>query len=215
MNDCIDEIKRQGAEIVDPADLPSHGQLKDSEFEVLLYEFKADLNAYLMTLGDSVGVRSLEDIIAFNERWRSKEMPYFEQEIMVMAQKKGPLTEKAYVDALAKNHQLSRVEGIDAVVEQHALDAIVAPTKGPAWLTDWICGDPNGGSCSSPAAVAGYPHITVPAGFIHGLPVGISFFGCAWSEPILFKLAYAFEQVTKARRRPRFLPTVDFKEARP
>ena len=129
---------------------------------------------------------------------------------MIEAEKKGPLTEKAYLDALAKDHQLSRAEGIDAVVRKHHLDAIVAPTSGPAWLTDWVTGDHGSESCSTPAAVAGYPHITVPAGFVHGLPVGISFFGPAWSEPTLLKLAYSFEQATKIRCPPLFLSTVDF-----
>jgi amidase len=206
----IAEMRELGAEIVDPADLPSHGQYNDSEFEVLLYEFKADLNAYLEARGDSVSVHSLARIIAFNEMRRSQEMPFFEQDIMMEAEKKGPLTEKAYTDALAKNHQLSRAEGIDAVIKENKLDAIVAPTTGPAWLTDWVTGDHESGSCTTPAAVAGYPHITVPAGFVHGLPVGISFFGPAWSEPTLLRIAFAFEQATRARRAPRFLWTVSF-----
>jgi amidase len=155
-------------------------------------------------------VKSLADIIAFNERKRNEEMPYFEQDLMVKAEMKGPLTEKAYKDALAINRKLSRTEGIDADISKHKLDAIVAPTTGPAWLTDWITGDHESGSCSTPAAVAGYPHITVPAGFVAGLPVGVSFFGAAWSEPALLGLAYAFERATKMRRAPGFLPTVQF-----
>ncbi len=209
INNSISEMKRQGAEIIDPADLPSHGQFEDSEFEVLLYEFKSDLNAYLKTRGDSVRVHSLADIIAFNEKRRDVEMPYFGQDIMLMAERKGPLTEKAYTDTLAKNHQLSRDEGIDAIVREHGLDAIVAPTTGPAWLTDLVNGDHVSGGCSTPAAVAGYPHITVPAGFIHGLPVGASFFGPPWSEPTLLRLAYAFEQATKIRRLPDFPSTIN------
>src|SRR5271165_2735595 len=175
MEDCLAEMKRQGAEIVDPADLPSHGKYNDSEFDVLLYEFKADLNAYLAGLGKDARVRTLSDIIQFNESNRSKEMPYFGQEIMLQAEKKGPLTDQAYQDALAKNHRLSRAEGIDAVVRQFKLDAIMAPAGGPAWVTDLVDGDHDIGGSSTPAAVAGYPNIALPCGFVRGLPVGISF----------------------------------------
>jgi amidase len=205
MEECLAEMKRQGAEIVDPADLPSHGKYADSEFEVLLYEFKSDLNAYLARLNSNVRARTMKDLIEFNEFNRSKEMPYFGQEIMIMAEAKGPLTDKPYLDALAKNHQLSRTEGIDAVVQQYKLDAIVAPAGGPAWLTDLVTGDHDIGGSSTPAAVAGYPNIALSAGFVRGLPVGISFFGPANSEPRLIKLAYAFEQATKARKPPKFL----------
>jgi amidase len=209
INDSIIIMKQCGAETIDLADYPTQ-KLGDSELEVLLYEFKADLNAYLETRVGSLLIRSLADIIAFNEDRRNEEMPFFEQDLMIKAEMKGPLTEKAYEDALARNLQLSRAEGIDAVISKHLLDAIVAPTTGPAWLTDWVTGDHESGSCSTPTAVAGYPHITVPAGFIADLPVGISFFGPAWSEPTLLKIAYAFEQATKMRRPPNFLPTVQF-----
>ena len=207
MEECIAALKKQGAEIVDPADLPSHGKYGDSEFEVLLYEFKADLNAYLATLKSNVRVRTLKDIIDFNEFNRSKEMPYFGQEIMLQAQEKGPLTDKAYLEALAKDKQMSQVEGIDAVVQQFHVDAILAPAGGPASLTDLVTGDHDIGGSSTPAAVAGYPNITVPAGFSDGLPVGVSFFGPAYSEPKLIKLAYAYEQATRARKAPKFLPS--------
>jgi amidase len=207
INQSISLMKDYGAEIVDPVNLPSHGQYDDSETEVLLYEFKTDLNKYLGNRGDTVGVHSLAEIISFNEKWRKQEMPYFEQERMIEAQKKGPLTDTRYLDALAKNHRLSRDRGIDAVVKKHRVDAIVAPTRGPAFLTDWINGDPRSTSCAKPAAVAGYPHITVPAGFVRGLPVGISFFGPAWSEPTLLKVAYAFEQASTIRKPPRFFPS--------
>ena len=209
MEDVIGEIKRQGAEIIDPADLPSHGKFNDSEFAVLLYELKADLNKYLAARPGAPA--SLKDIIDFNERNRDKEMPYFGQDIFLKAEAKGPLTEKDYIDALDNNHRLSQSEGIDAVMDQNKLDAILAPTAGPSWFTDWVDGDGSGGGGSSnAAAVAGYPNITVPAGFIFGLPVGVSFFGRAWSEPTLLKIAYGFEQATKARRAPQFLPTVKF-----
>jgi len=150
----------------------------------------------------------LKEIIDFNDRNRQKEMPYFRQDLFLKAQEKGPLTEKAYLDAIEKNRQLARTEGIDATMEKFHLDAIVAPTGGPAWITDLVNGDHVAGGSSNAAAVAGYPNINVTAGFISGLPVGISFFGRAWSEPVLIRLAYAFEQTTKARQAPRFLPTI-------
>lgn len=204
---ALDAMKKAGAEIVDPADLPSHGQVGNAEFEVLCYEFKDGLNAYLGKLGPSAKIHSLAEAIAFNEKNRDREMPFFGQEEFEVCQKKGPLTDKAYLDAYAKCRKLSRDEGIDAVVAKYKLDAIVAPTSGPAWLIDYVNGDSDTGGCSSAAAVAGYPHITVPAGFVWGLPVGVSFFGPAWSEPALLKIAYAYEQLTKVRRAPRFLST--------
>jgi amidase len=208
MNGVMEEMKRQGAVLVDPADLDSHGKFDDSEFTVLLYELKADLNAYLAGRPDA-SVHSLKDIIDFNERNKDGEMPYFAQDIFIKAEAKGPLTSKEYLDALEANHRLSRAEGIDGVMDKFHLDAIMAPTGSPAWLTDLVNGDHSGGGSSNAAAVAGYPDITVPAGFIAGLPVGVSFFGRAWSEPVLLKIAYGFEQAIKARRPPRFLPTVE------
>lgn len=207
MTDCIDIIKRRGATVIDPADVPTAGKFDDSELEVLLYEFKADLNEYLRSLGPRAPVKSLKEIIDFNEQYRDREMPWFGQDIMTKAQAKGPLTEKAYRDALAKNQRMSRKEGIDFIMDKHKLDALIAPTGGPPWPTDWVNGDHFTGGYSTPSAVAGYPHVTVPAGYVFGLPVGVSFFGRAWSEPTLIKFAYAFEQATKARRAPQFLPT--------
>jgi len=210
MNDLLAEMKRLGAVMVDPADIPTQGKFDDSELEVLLYEFKADLNVYLAGLGPGAPVRSLKDVIEFNEKNRDREMPYFGQDIMIKAEAKGPLTSKPYLQALRKNHLLTRAQGIDLVMKKNRLDALVAPTGGPPWPTDWANGDHFTGGYSSASAVAGYPHITVPAGYVFGLPVGISFFGAAFSEPKLIKMAYAFEQATKARRTPKFLPTPDF-----
>jgi amidase len=201
-------MKAQGAVIVDPADIPHANEYGDSELEVLLYELKADLNAYLAALGDGARVRSLADVIAFNEANREREMPFFGQELFLKAQAKGPLTEQAYLDALAKNRRLSRAEGIDAVMDLHRLDAIVAPAGGPAWLTDCVVGDHFSGGSSTPAAVAGYPNVTVPCGFVHELPVGLSFIGRAWSEPTLLRVAYAFEQAMRFRRAPKFVPSL-------
>jgi amidase len=209
MAEAIAAMKRLGAVIVDPADIPTAGKFDESELEVLLYEFKADLNSYLAAAGDSVPVHSLKEIIEFNEKNREREMPFFGQDLFIKAQAKGPLTSRAYQAALRKNHLLTRSQGIDFVIRKHRLDAMIAPTGGPAWPTDLLNGDHFTGGYSSASAVAGYPHITVPAGYVHGLPVGLSFFAGAWSEPQLIKYAYAFEQATKARKPPRFVRTVD------
>ena len=208
MEQSLDALKKQGATLVDPADIETLGKFDESELLVFMYELKADLNNYLAGLGPNAPVRTLKDIIDFNDRNRQKEMPYFGQDLFLKAEAKGPLTEKAYIDALDKNHQLARTEGIDATMDKNRLDAIVAPTGGPAWLTDLVNGDHVAGGSSNAAAVAGYPNINVTAGFISGLPVGISFFGRAWSEPTLIRLAFAFEQTIKARQAPRFLSTI-------
>jgi amidase len=208
MEQSLDALKKEGATLVDPADLETHGKFGDSELVVFLYELKADLNAYLARLGPGAPVRTLKEIIDFNERNRPKEMPYFGQDMFIKSEAKGPLTEKEYLDAIEKNHRLARIEGIDALMDKHKLDAIVAPTGGPAWLTDLLTGDVFAGGSANAAAVAGYPNINVTAGYLSGLPVGISFFGRAWSEPTLIRLAYAFEQTTKTRQTPRFLPSI-------
>jgi amidase len=206
---CLQLLKAQGAELIDPVSLETE-KYEESEYEVLLYEFKADLNVYLGSLGTQVQVHSLEEVIAFNERHKERVMPYFGQERMLKAQAKGPLSDEAYQKALADNLRLSRTEGIDAVLQTQRLDAIIAPTGGPAWPTDWVNGDHYGGSCSSAPAVAGYPHITVPAGYVFGLPVGLSFFASAWQEAALIRLAYAFEQAAQVRQPPRFLLSAAF-----
>ncbi len=210
MATAIGVLTAQGAIIVDPADIATLGKFDDSEFDVLLYEFKADLNKYLADLPADAPVRTLEALIAWNDQHKNDELPYFGQEVFIQAQAKGPLTEQAYLDALAKDLRMSRTEGIDAVMDQHQLDAIIAPTNGPPTPLDPINGEGGAGSSSTIAAVAGYPSITVPAGYTFGLPVGISFFGRAWSEGTLIKLAYAYEQASKLRRPPQFLPTVNF-----
>lgn len=209
LHDALAAMKYEGAVLIDPVEIASLGKFDDSELDVLLYEFKAGLNAYLASSAPKAAVRSLKEIIEFNEKNHESELKYFGQDLFLKAEKKGPLTDKAYLDALAKNHRLARTEGIDAVMEKHRLDALVAMTAGPSWLTDLIDGDHDTGGSSSLAAVAGYPNINVPAGFVFGMPVGISFFGRAWSEPTLIKIAYGFEQATHARKPPRFLPTAN------
>ena len=209
LSTLVDALKKAGAEIIDPADLPTHGQIDAPELEVLLYEFKDGLNQYLARQPQSSPARSLKDLIAFNERNRVREMPFFEQELLISAEAKGPLTEAKYVEARKQCVRLARTDGIDAVIAQHKLDAIVSLTSGPAWYIDTVNGDHDTGSCTTPAAVAGYPHITVPAGFHRGLPMGLSFFGPAWSEPTLLKLAYSWEKMTNARRKPEFRPRIE------
>jgi amidase len=205
METAIAAMKSAGAIIVDHTDLPNKGKYDDAEFDVLLFEFKADLNAYLAKSNSPH--KTLAALIAYNAEHRDREMPYFSQEIFEMSQKKGPLSTPAYRNARAKCLRLSRSEGIDALLAKHQLDAFVAPTGGPGWMTDVLNGDHFTGGYSTPSAVAGYPAITVPAGLDHGLPVGISFMAGEWTEPKLIRLAYAFEQITKARQAPKFLPS--------
>jgi amidase len=209
VEEAIGALRAGGAEVVDPVEIATRRAMSPPSFQVLLYEFKAGLDAYLAALGAGAPVRSLAEVIAFNEANADREMPYFGQDLFLEAQEKGPLSEPEYVESRALALRLARDQGIDRTVAEHRLDAIVAPTGGPAWLTDLVNGDHFSGGSSSPAAIAGYPNVTVPMGEVFGLPVGLSFFGRAWSEPVLLRLAYAFEQATRHRRAPRFLPTVE------
>lgn len=208
---CIEVLKHLGAVIVDPAEVPNFDKFEKTEYEVLYYEFKADLNKYLKSVDGTARVHSMEEVIKFNEENSHRVMPYFGQEHMLSALEKKSLRDKKYRDALAKNLRLTRKEGIDAAMRKHKVEALIMPTGGPAWLIDLVNGDSINWDMesTSPPAVAGYPHITVPAGYIFGLPVGISFVAQAWQEPTLIKFAYAFEQATQFRRQPRYLPTAN------
>lgn len=210
LDNCLDILKELGAVIIDPTDLPNLTEFGKTELEVLYYEFKSGLNAYLSELGPRSQVHSLEEVIQFNEDNKERAMPYFGQERMLTAIEKGPLSTPAYREARSTNRRLTRREGMDQIINQERLDALVAISGGPAWLIDLVNGDARSWDMTSagPAAVAGYPHITVPGGQINGLPVGISFFSKAWREPALLKIAYAFEQESQARKPPQFLPTI-------
>jgi len=209
MAEAMDVMRKAGATLIDPADIESFGKFDDSELLIMMYELKADMEQYLARRGPASPVKTLKDLIDFNDHNAQKEMPYFGQDLFLKAQAKGPLTTREYIDALEKNHRLTRVEGIDAVMDKFKLDALIAPTGGPAWITDLVNGDHFTGGSSNAAAVAGYPNINVTAGWMFGLPVGISFFGRAWSEPTLLKLAYGFEQASVARKAPRFLTSAN------
>lgn len=203
--EALKALQEAGAELVEAVDITAANGVGDAEFEVLQYEFKADLAAYLATRGPDTTVRTLADIIAFNTRERDRSMPFFLQETLESSAKKGPLTDPAYKKALAHCRQKSRLEGIDAALTKHRVDALVMPTQGPAWPIDLVNGDCiNGGSATRPAAVAGYPHITVPMGYTNGLPVGLSFMSGAWREAALLRAAYAYEKATQLRKEPTF-----------
>jgi amidase len=210
VEEAIGVLRDHGAQAIDPADIETAGRIGRNERTVLEYEFKTDLNAYLATMPANVKYRTLADIIAFNEANQEREMPYFGQEIFLACQARGPLTDQEYLDARATCIELTRTKGIDQTIDTHRLDAMMGPSGGPAGLVDLVTmgGGGGGGGSSQFPAVSGYPHITVPAGFYRGLPMGISFYGRAWSEPTLIRIAYAFEQATKARRTPTFIPTL-------
>jgi amidase len=215
MTTVLGELKKQGATLIDTTDLPKQDQLSSGEQTVFQYEMKAGVNAYLARQGPKAPVRSVKDVIAFNEKHRDREMPYFGQDFFIKMEAKGSLESYEYVEALARGRRLTRTEGIDRVMDKHELDAVVAPSMGPASLTDLVVGDRwLGGDLISVAAVAGYPSITVPAGFVFGLPVGLCFIGRAWSEPTLLRLTYGFEQAMKARKPPQFLATADLGKAK-
>jgi amidase len=205
---AVAALKAAGATVVDPANLPTANQYGDAETTVLDYEFKDGLAKYFATLGPKAPVKSLADLIAWNEKERAREMPFFAQEIFERAVKCGPLTDAKYRDARAKCLKMTRTDGLDAVMTRQRLDAIISPSNPPAWVTDHLNGDHYTGGDTSFAAVAGYPSVTVPMGFIRELPIGLSFTGRAWSEGTLLRLAFAFEQATKVRRDPRFLPSI-------
>lgn len=204
-------LTAQGATLVEVPEVPNTAKYADSELTVLLYELKAGMASYFADYGPDAPIRSLADVIAYNDKHRATEMPFFAQEHFVNAQAKGGLDSQEYRDALANNLRYAREEGIDQVMKEHRLDALVAPTGGPAWLTDFINGDASGGSFTSPAAVAGYPHITVPCGFVQGLPCGLSFVAGAWSEGPLIAMAYAYEQANPQRKAPGYAKSVNLR----
>jgi amidase len=206
----LEPLKKEGAILVDQTEGLTGARYQRDMMEVLTYDFHANIDDYLKQLPAHFPVRSLKDLIAFNVKNQDREMPYFGQDLLERSLARGPRTEKRYQEARANCLRLGKTEGIDAALHRHNAIAIVAPSLTPASLTDWVTGDGFWSACTVPACVSGYPHITVPAGFVHGLPVGLSFFGAAWTEPVLLKLAYSFETASKARRKPAFAPTVNF-----
>jgi amidase len=212
---AIAQLKAQGAEVIDPVEIPTLGKFEEDEFNVLQFEFGPDLKKYFEWLGPSAHVHSLEDVIAFNDSHKDRELPYFGEDILLLSSKKGPLTSADYRSRLAKYRRLAGADGIDLVMARHKLDALVAPTGSPAWLIDLANGDRFPGDESAPSSVtsvAGYPQITVPMGFYRGLPVGLSFFGRAWSEPALIRIAFAYEQATRHRIPPTFAPSASLEQ---
>ncbi len=208
MIEVLDSLSKLGAELVDPVNIPTFSKLSDMETEAMSWEFKNDLNAYLAARGGTM--RTLADLISFNEKNRAREMPYFDQDLFIKAEARGPLSSKAYRDLEQRLSHASKGDGIDKVMQDHKLDAMVAPTDSPAWPIDYVLGDHQVATTSTPAAIAGYPHVTVPAFQVYGLPVGLSFFGSPRTEVKLIRYAYAFEQATNARKPPQYLPTIKF-----
>jgi amidase len=206
MIDILRVLTDLGAELIDPINIATYSKLSEMENEAMSWEFKNDLNAYLAARGGPM--RNLGDLIAFNEKNSPREMPYFDQDLFIKAEARGPLSTKAYRDLEQKLSRAAKGDGIDRVMSAHKLDALVAPTDSPAWPTDYVLGDHSVATTSTPAAIAGYPHLTVPAGQIHSLPFGLSFFGSPRTEVKLVRFAYAFEQATNARKPPQYLPTV-------
>jgi len=200
----IAAMKRAGAIVVDPVAIKTTKLLREPEWQTLQYEFKANLNNYLANVGPDVAVHSLADVIAFNNEQRDRVMPYFGQELHIMSEAKGSLASEEYQRLTVEKQRLAREEGIDATLREHNLDAIMAPSNGPAWVTDLIGGDRFLGGSSGPAAVAGYPNITVPAGYVYGMPINVSFFAGAWQDGTVLRIAYAFEQATMVRKPPQF-----------
>jgi amidase len=208
MTDVLDTLAKLGAELVEGVNIATFSKLSDMENEAMSWEFKADLNAYLAARGGTM--LTLADLISFNEKNRNREMTYFDQDLFIKAEARGPLSSKAYRDLESKLSRASKGDGIDKAMIEHKLDAMVCPTDSPAWPIDYVLGDHQVATSSTPAAIAGYPHVTVPAFQVYGLPVGLSFFGSPRTEVKLIRYAYAFEQAANARKPPQYLASVKF-----